>query len=461
MTRRTKVVATVGPATSSPERVAELIEAGLDVARLNLAHGEPAEHRQAIQRVRTAAASASRTVGVLIDLPGPKVRTTPLAGPTTWETGSRVQVVAGDEPTTNTVVAVHMQASGLRLRAGDAITLGDGVVRLVVEEPGPPAMGEVVRGGSLRGRPGVHLPAGCLTVTAPTDRDLEHLAASLTEGIDFVALSFVRSADDIGRLRDALPADGPVVVAKIETAEAVDDLDRILAATDAVMVARGDLGAECPLEDVPHLQKAIIRAAVHAGCPVITATQMLESMTEAPFPTRAEASDVANAVLDGTDAVMLSGETAVGRWPVEAVRTIATIAERAERELLQQGWIEPLSEVARPGNLRAGATHAVWRAARDADIAAVVCRAADRELVRSLAALRPHAPVYAIGDETDLRRLAICWGVVAVVGGRSESLLDSLRATSATAALQPGDAVAVVAEERASWRIDLVHLPVD
>ncbi|MGE3835717.1 MAG: pyruvate kinase, partial [Acidimicrobiia bacterium] len=342
MARRTKIVATIGPASDDPGVLGALVEAGVDVFRLGLAHGSLDEHLDRVVRIRSVAEAAGKVVGVLADLPGPKVRASafPDDGALLAE-GGRVELVPaqpGGRSSARTIGVEH-PALLAEVGPGDQVALGDGGVVLVVEDvDGRRALARVVGGGRLVGSPGVNLPPERVTAAVPTPHDLRLLDAVAAAGVDAVAVSFVRRADDVRTVKRAADPDGPMVVAKIETPSAVEDLEAILAESDGAMVARGDLGVRCALEDVPHIQKRIIRTGVAFARPVITATQMLESMVLAPRPTRAEVSDVANAVFDGTSALMLSGETAIGRYPVAAVRTMATVAERAERDFDHLAW---------------------------------------------------------------------------------------------------------------------------
>ena len=333
--RRTKIVATIGPASDPPEVLAALLDAGADVVRLGLAHGEPKEHIERIELVRELANRRGRKVAVLVDLPGPKVRAGAFPdGGAFLPENATVELVAGQCPSDDKRIVVDESRLTECVTPGDTIVLGDGNVTLECAE----VDGEVVRatvrsGGRLQGRPGVHLPSDRWAPSVPTDNDLR-LLDEVAPLADWVAVSFVRRAEDMIRVRETLGPDGPKVMAKIETRSAVEHLDDLLVVADGVMVARGDLGIDFPIEDVPHLQKHIISACAVRGLPVVTATQMLESMISAPTPTRAEATDIANAVVDGTDALMLSAETAIGHDPVNAVTTMARIAERTERDRL-------------------------------------------------------------------------------------------------------------------------------
>ncbi len=324
------------------------MRAGADVVRLNLSHGPIDEHLRRLDLVRRIAAHLDRPVAALVDLPGPKIRSGAFAeGGVDLHPGSLVRLVAGSGPSTAERITVDYAEALAEVTVGDRVVLGDGGISLVVvgvDDAG--ASASVETGGHVQGRPGVHLPSTRMKMRAPTDEDLANAETVTAAGVEYVALSFVRAASDVAALR-AVVGDRAGIVAKIETATALADLDAIVAAADAVMVARGDLGIDVPLEDVPHLQKHIIRTCVELGVPVITATQMLESMVDAPSPTRAEVSDVANAVFDGTDALMLSAETAIGRDPAAVVTTMARIAARAESETSYQQWAERLGREAR------------------------------------------------------------------------------------------------------------------
>src|SRR5437867_3544406 len=328
--RRTKVVATLGPATGTPEGIAGLIAAGANVIRVNSSHGTPELRASWIAAVRQAAA-ADVAVAVLVDLQGPRIRVGNLAAPRVLRAGETVvfapeEVARGDElPTTYADLATDV-------RPGARILLDDGLLSLEVTRiVAPRVEGRVVDGGTLTSHKGMNLPGLHVSAPALTDKDREDAAHAAAAGADYLGLSFVRRAEDLGELRALVPPDVKLV-AKIEKATALEDLARILEACDAVMVARGDLGVELPFEEVPAVQKRLIREANRYGKPVITATQMLESMVHHPRPTRAEASDVANAILDGTDAVMLSAETAVGEYPFEAVRAMDRIIRETERQ---------------------------------------------------------------------------------------------------------------------------------
>jgi pyruvate kinase len=327
--RRTRIVCTIGPA--SLDRIPELIAAGMDIARINLSHGIRTEHAAAAQRVRESGEAAGRRLGLLVDLPGPKVRLGAFAdGLAELRTGTTVAIVRNEGPATPSRLTTSHRGLVDDLQVGDRVLLADGEVELVARETGEVVRLEVLRGGTVRSRAGVSVPAGRLSLPALTERDIALVDELRALEPDLVGQSFVRAAADIEALRRALGGDGPRIIAKIETRPAVESIGSILQVADGIMVARGDLGVEIPYAEVPIVQKRLIAAARAAGRPSIVATQMLESMIHASRPTRAEASDVANAVLDGADAVMLSAETAIGRFPVEAAAAAAAIVAYAE-----------------------------------------------------------------------------------------------------------------------------------
>jgi pyruvate kinase len=431
--RRTKIVATLGPASDSPAVIEALLDAGLDVARLGLAHGTPESHLDRIARLRRLAEARGRTIGILADLPGPKVRAGefPDGGVFLGE-GDELRLVTGEGPSDAACISVDEARLTEVVEPGKTIVLGDGTVTLEATAVGGDEVRARVRtGGRLVGRPGVHLPSDRWQPPVPTGDDLE-LIRTVAHQADWVAVSYVHRADELVKVREALGDGGPLLVAKIETRAAVDNLDEILAVADGVMVARGDLGIDCPIEDVPYLQKRIIGACVDRGIPVITATQMLESMITAPSPTRAEATDIANAVYDGSDALMLSAETAIGHDPVLAVRTMARIAERAETAGDVADQAVPLSRVRRSPqpaparSLAAAVTVAMTRAARlaaaELEVDAIVGCTRRGRTVRSLAGLRPGCRLIgASPSPATARQLALSWGVEPLVVGEYHS----------------------------------------
>jgi pyruvate kinase len=456
--RRTKIVATIGPACESPSQLDALIAAGVDVMRLGLAHGPIEVHLDRIQRVRDAARRAGRPVAVLADLPGPKVRAGEFPdGGVFLSEGDVVSLVPGDERSDHQRIEVDYPDLGADLAPGDEVALGDGAISLEVADRARDGWDcVVVAAGRVQGRPGVHIPAERLRLATPTAEDLVLLEALAPARPDIVAVSFVRGPDDLEPVRAALGRSDALVLAKIETRGAVERLDDVIAAADAVMVARGDLGIECPVEEVPHLQKRIIRTCVAWGRPVITATQMLESMVHAPRPTRAEASDVANAVFDGTDAVMLSAETAIGHDPVLVVRTMARIVERAETNADYQAWGGRLGKLQRatetpPDLAVTGAvTHAAWQVAADVGATAILCCTRSGLTARAVARFRPLVPVLAYSPhEAVVHGLTLSWGVepeqVDWYGSTDDMVWHAVERAARHGVVAVGDLVVVVA----------------
>ncbi|WP_322817289.1 pyruvate kinase [Chloroflexus sp.] len=420
--RRTKIVATLGPSTSTPERIAGLIRAGMNVARLNFSHGTHAEHAARIAMVRRAATEAGRHVAILQDLQGPKIRTGPL------ENGQPVELVAGQrfvittEPIIGDAhrVSTTYRALPLDVRPRDRILLSDGLIELVViGHTDTEVETEVVHGGRLREHQGINLPGVRVSAPAATEKDLADLAFGLEQGVDYVALSFVRCASDVREVKEFIRRAGKQtpVIAKIERPEALDVLPEILAEADGIMVARGDLGVEMPPERVPIVQKQIIAAANQALLPVITATQMLESMIHNPRPTRAEASDVANAIIDGTDAVMLSGETAAGAYPIEAVQMMALIADAVEASYTGgQHSTTPRWSIAPAQSTPRSIAAAACTIANSLPVRFIVVLTQSGASARLVSHYRPDVPILAFcPSEETARRTSLYWGVTPIV----------------------------------------------
>ena len=453
--RRAKIVCTLGPSSESAEMVLKLLELGMDVARLNFSHGTHADHEVAIQRIRAASRQLVRPVAILQDLQGPKIRTGPLrAGRegVMLPTGSRIVIttekeVAGDEHLVSTTYPFLAQDVG----PGDRILVDDGLLELrVLDTDGIRVTAEVVEGGRLKEHKGINLPGVALRVSALSEKDRTDLAFGAKHGVDLVALSFVRTAGDIEEARAELQRLGRVVpiIAKIEKPEALDNLDEIAEAADGLMVARGDLGVEVPAERVPVLQKSIVDRGNQLGKPVIIATQMLDSMIQHPRPTRAEASDVANAIWDGADAVMLSGESASGRFPLLAVQTLDRIVREAEGSKFLSR-LRPVDPAAGPMALNDVVASAAVRAALDADARCIACFTVGGTTARLLSRYRPHVPIVAFSPEQPIRRrMALYWGVL-------PRILDPIRDPDSMARLVseqlvaeglagPGDRVIIV-----------------
>jgi pyruvate kinase len=456
MARRTKIVATLGPASRSSSVVRDLINAGIDVARLNLAHGTPSEHQSTVATIREEAGAGERVVGILADLPGPKMRTGQIAGDeVALEAGSRFVLTPDEVEGDGERVSVSLSECKQMVEEGDEIFLADGTIVLrVVDEKDDDVVTEVVRGGLLRSGKGMHIPGAEGRLRAFTDDDKEALEVALSLKVDLLGLSFVRGAEDVSRVQGLLPKRGarPLLVAKVETRTAVEHLDEIVLEADAVMVARGDLGIQTPLPSVPLLQKDIIHTCNRAGKPVITATQMLESMTHSPLPTRAEVADVANAVLDGTDALMLSEETAVGEHPVETVKTMSQIAERAESRT--SGADRPDAVEVGDDPVSWAVAHAAVQAAEDLKAAAIVCPTRSGSTPRRVAAYRPSMPVVGLSRRGHvIGSLALLRGVTPLETTTDdpipkEAREDVERAIGATAEaglVRKGDLVVIVA----------------
>lgn len=424
MDSRTKIVATLGPASRPPEVLDAMLRAGTDVVRLNLSHGTLEEHLLSMAAVREAAERVGQVVAVLADLPGPKVRSGRFPeGGVELVGGAPVRLRSGEGDSDAERINVDYPSMSHDLHPGDRVVLGDGAISLLVDAiEGDEVCCTVATGGRVQGRPGVHLPSARMRLTTPTEDDIVLGRVMAEAGADFLAVSFVRSAHDLRVLREAVAPHRPALVAKIETMSAVDDLANIAAEADALMVARGDLGIECPLEDVPHLQKHIVRHCVEQGVPVITATQVMESMITSPSPTRAEVSDIANAVFDGTDALMLSAETAVGADPVAVVSTMNRVAWRAEQEAGYRQWAARLGRSQRrhwpdgPHRITQAITHAASLAADDAAASAIVCCTQGGNTARAMARFRPAAALIGVSPHgATLRRLALSWGVTPVL----------------------------------------------
>jgi pyruvate kinase len=450
--RRTKLVATIGPA--SVERLGPLVEAGLDIARINLSHGTEAEHLRTAELVRAAAHAATRAVGILVDLPGPKLRLSELAGDALeLETGTSVTLTGPATPSSEGSLPLADPAVPGSLQPDDRVLLADGAAELrVTASDAGAAVCHVVRGGIVRSRQGASVPAERMRADALGEADEALIPHLLELAPDFAGQSFVRSAADVRQLRSRLP--GAIrIVAKIETRPALESIEEILEVADAIMVARGDLGVELPFEQVPLAQKDLVRAALAAGKPSIVATQMLESMTHAPRPTRAEAGDVANAIIDGADAVMLSGETAVGEYPLESVQAMARIAARTDAYKRPTRPPEGKPTFGRDVDARALAVAAVAMADSDPDVVGLACYTHSGRTARRLASLRPGVPIVAFTPSSGIARsLTLCRGVRPIVmavspeepAAISAAIIRALRAGDAGRALGADDAVVLV-----------------
>ncbi|GAA5152897.1 pyruvate kinase [Nocardioides marinquilinus] len=410
----------MGPAVSSEEKIRELVEAGMNVARLNMSHGSHADHAETYRRVRAAADATGIGVGIFADLQGPKIRLGTFAdGPVVLTKGQRWTITTRDVAGNAEIGSTTYQGLPGDVTEGDPILIDDGKVRLRVVSSegagGTDIVTEVITAGPVSNHKGINLPGVAVSVPALSEKDAEDLRFALGLCVDFVALSFVRDAKDVEDVRTIMREEGHMlpVIAKIEKPQAIDNLDEIIEAFDGFMVARGDLGVECPLEDVPFLQKMIVEKARRNAKPVIVATQMLESMITSPAPTRAEASDVANAVLDGADAVMLSGETSVGEHPIGVVETMARIVESTETHALEQSELGQFTSIQWDPHTRGGViAKAAEEVAARIDAKYVVAFTQSGDSAKRLSRLRSAIPVLAFTPEDRVRsQLALTWGV--------------------------------------------------
>jgi pyruvate kinase len=448
LTRRTKIVCTIGPACDSEEKIRKLITSGMNVARLNFSHGTADYHRTLIELLKKARKALRKPVAILMDLQGPKIRIGNIRGGSVLlQPGQQYVLTSANTQGNDKRVSVSLKSLPDEVEVGHPILLADGNIELRVERVSPPnVFCKVVVGGTLSSRKGMNLPASEVEVDSLTSKDRKDIEVGVEAGVDAVALSFVRSAADIQAVKAVLKkAGGPLpVIAKIEKQAAVDNIDRILDVADGVMVARGDLGVEIDLERVPLVQKSIIQKCNALGKPVITATQMLVRMVENPRPTRAEAADVANAVLDGTDAVMLSEETAMGNYPIEAVQMMDRIVRAAETSLDRRKF-EHLEEM---GNIRDSITRSSYYVAKEIGVRAIITPTWSGSTANLVARFRPKQPIVATTpNETTLDFLSFSWGVVPLFIPPSATIDDMIRfsieAARKAGHVEPGDLVVI------------------
>ncbi|MEZ4770722.1 MAG: pyruvate kinase [Caldilineales bacterium] len=451
----TKIVCTIGPATESADAMRALMRAGMDVARLNMSHGTHETHAEVVKTLRAVAAEMNKPLGILVDLQGPKLRvgTLPVGG-VTLTPGAECELRCGEDKDDRPgVVPVQFKALPHAVKPGDRVLLDDGALELqVVETDDDSVTCRVVVGGVLTSNKGMNLPRASLAIAAVTPKDEQDLEFALAHGADWIALSFVRRADEVVALKEMIRqrAKGgrlTPVVAKIEKPEAVEVIDDIIAAVDGIMVARGDLGIEVSPEAVPMMQKMIIAKCNKAGVPVITATQMLDSMIRNPRPTRAEASDVANAILDGTDAIMLSGETAVGKYPIRSVETMVRIAVETETHWTPQAL--PLEALPKHTNSQA-VCHAAADMAVMVQAKAILAPTTTGSTARTLSWFRPPCPIIAITPDREVERaLAPYWGVHSLHSERAPDtdsvIRDALHVARQAGILAEGDTVVITA----------------
>lgn len=446
--RRTKIVATVGPATSERTMLEKLVKAGMDVARINCSHAEHATVSRVIEDLRQISADLDKPLGILLDLSGPKIRTSTLAGdvPVTLFAGQKFVLTSRKVEGTATMVGTNYTKLALEVKAQDTILLDDGLIELhVLDTNETDVVCEVVNGGMLKNKKGINLPGVRLSIPALTEKDKADLFLGLQHDVDYVALSFVRDPEDVVHLKNLIGDHWPPVsvIAKLEKPEALEHLDEILDVADGVMIARGDLGVELPPERVPPVQKLITKKANAKGKPVITATQMLESMITNPRPTRAEASDVANAIFDGTDAIMLSGESASGKYPIESVRMMDRIATVAESSM----DYETLRKHSLPTSAHAIA-HAACDMAVDMKAKAIATFTKTGSTARLISQFRPPNPIVALTQHIHVyRQLSLVWGVRPLMMTEvsdSESTLAMVEETLVNRAIAgPGDNIII------------------
>ncbi len=450
--RKTKIVCTIGPATNSEARLAELLDAGMNVARLNFSHGTHDSHGETIERIRRVSADKCMPVAILQDLAGPKIRVDKIdPEPVVLEEGKSFVLTARQCVGDARRVSMNYAALPDEVEAGDQILLADGSIELrVTAIKGPEIVCEVVVGGELSSHKGINVPDRSLSVEALTEKDKVDLAFGLEHDVDYVAMSFVRRRQDIEMIQKIMEEKEcrAPIIAKVEKHEALDNMDDIIATADGIMVARGDLAVETALEQVPLAQKRLIRACNEACKPVITATQMLKSMVDSPRPTRAEANDVANAVLDGTDAVMLSEETTIGHYPIEAVRTMARIicvAESCDLTNMQR------HETGDPAiSIQRAVSHAAFEMAQDLQAAAILTPTQSGSTARMISSYRPPHPIIALSpEEKTVRQLCLIWGVHAILSEgymRSDEIIEEAKDKALKSGLLKfGDTVVITA----------------
>ncbi|MBC2744161.1 MAG: pyruvate kinase [Desulfosarcina sp.] len=452
MTIRTKIVATIGPASNSPEMIGKLVSAGVNVARLNFSHGNYETHSEAIRNIRSISRTLNRPVGILLDLQGPKIRVGKLEGGKPVRLKRSASFAITSKPMSGTAQMVSTTYRNLPsdVQPGDTILLDDGLIRLQVGSTTHDTVNcKVINGGILKENKGINLPGVKVSAPSLMEKDIRAVNFGIKNGVDYFALSFVRTADDLDRIKSMMKKQGAniPVIAKIEKPEAVENLEAILDAADGIMVARGDLGVEMRPELVPIIQKKIISATVRKNKPVITATQMLETMSVNPIPTRAEASDVANAIFDGTDAVMLSGETATGKYPVKAVQMMARIAEQSEKSSFLRVNVHYDTDPVDP------VTHAVAQSAvnilQEINARCIVAFSVSGSTSKQISKQRPSKPVYAFTSRMDTyNRLSLLWGITPMLIANIENAARLVESSESLLigknCVQKGDLVVLV-----------------
>ncbi|HDP36834.1 MAG TPA: pyruvate kinase [Candidatus Atribacteria bacterium] len=451
---KTKIVCTIGPASNSYEKIEKLIQGGMDVARLNFSHGNYEEHLQKIKYIRQVSLKTAKSVAILQDLGGPKIRIGKIEKePILLRANSSFILTNREVPGDEQGVSVTFPSLPRKVKKGDRIFLADGTLELKVKELTPAdIICRIVKGGKLTSHKGINIPNISMDISSLTEKDYQDIIFGIKNKVDFIGLSFTRNAEDVLRARKILKENGAEnisLIAKIEKKEAVDNLKEIIKASDGIMVARGDLGVEIPLENVPLVQKEIIKRCNLAGKPVITATQMLMSMVSNPRPTRAEVTDVANAILDGTDAIMLSEETAVGNYPLEAVETMNKIALKVEKAIDYKKILSERSLSVKPTNPDA-ISHATCQVALDLKAKAIITFTFSGSTARMVSRYRPPIPIIAASTrDSTVRKLALSWGVYPFKSDELENTDDmiekSKKVALATGLVKKGDKIIITA----------------
>ena len=448
--KKTKIVCTLGPVSENEETLRELIKNGLNVCRLNFSHGSHEEHKGRMDLVKKLREELNMPTAILLDTKGPEIRTGKFDAPEVLlEEGQTFTITMKDVMGNKEMCTVSYKGLANDVKAGDTILIDDGLVGLTVKEVnGDDIVCEVQNSGIVKNHKGVNVPGVKVNLPAITEKDRSDIEFGIEQGIDFIAASFVRKVSDVLAIREILEENNAThikIISKIENQEGVDNLDEIIEVSDGIMVARGDLGVEIPTEEIPVVQKLMIRKCNEAGKPVITATQMLDSMIRNPRPTRAEVTDVANAIYDGTDAIMLSGETAAGKYPVEAVKTMATIAKRAEETMRNRR-----TKINKSKNVTDAISYATCTTAMDLDARAILSSTASGHTARMVSKFRPDCPIIATtSDESVRRQLSLTWGVLPVMRNKSANtdqvIVNSIEAAKTAEYVNENDIVVITA----------------
>ncbi|XAM50366.1 Pyruvate kinase [Terrisporobacter vanillatitrophus] len=451
--KRTKIVCTLGPASESEEILRDLINNGLNVCRMNFSHGSHEEHKGRMDLVKKVREELGQPTAILLDTKGPEIRTGQFDVPEVLlEEGQTFTITMKDVMGNKEMCTVSYKELAKDVKPGDTILIDDGLVGLTVKEiKGDDIVCEVQNSGIVKNHKGVNVPGVKVNLPAITEKDRSDIEFGIEQGIDFIAASFVRKVSDVLAIREILEAnnaDHIKIISKIENQEGVDNLDEIIAISDGIMVARGDLGVEIPTEEIPVVQKLMIKKCNEAGKPVITATQMLDSMMRNPRPTRAEVTDVANAIYDGTDAIMLSGETAAGKYPVEAVKTMSTIARRTEETINYDKLLRSKSNTSK--NVTDAISYATCTTAVDLDAKAILSSTASGHTARMVSKFRPDCPIIATTSHEDVRRqLSLTWGVLPVMREKSTNtdqvIENSIQAAKTADYVNENDVVVITA----------------